>query len=91
MHGCAKTSMQAELVRAVFLLKYGKWRGLCQENVDSLPAVFKYAGLPEKGNCLHDQNSQLERHILVVDQGHHRPQLHSMCKQNLSTMNMLCA
>ncbi len=38
------------------------------------------AGLPEKRNCLHDQDSQLERHILVVDQGHQRPQLQMYTK-----------
>ena len=31
MHGCVMTSMQAEMVRAVFLLRYGTWRGLCHE------------------------------------------------------------
>lgn len=49
-------------------------------NVDSLPVIFKNAGLPEKCNCLHDQDSQLERHILVVDQGHQRPQLQMYTK-----------
>lgn len=80
MHGCMMTSTQVELVRAVLLLRCGKWRGLCQENVDSLPAVSVNAGLPEKRNCLHDQDSQLERHILVVDQGHQRPQLQMYTK-----------
>ncbi len=45
-----------------------------------MPVAFEYAGLPEKRNCLHDQDSQLERHILVVDQGHHRPQLQMYTK-----------
>ena len=31
--------------------------------------------LPEERNCLHNQHSQLEGHILVINQGHQRPQL----------------
>lgn len=31
--------------------------------------------LPEESNGLHDQDPQLEGHILVVDEGYERPQL----------------
>ena len=42
--------------------------------------------LPEESNGLHDQNPQLEGHILVVDEGHKRPQLqHNSLGQHAAT------